>query len=97
MTWPLRPLPDGRGEVWRWHLGGIADIRLNGETLPSGLLDERHRLLRLVPARRVVDRHGMTGFDESGFGGFNDLNVITFGGHGGNCVVGDFAEICTVF
>jgi hypothetical protein len=40
---------------------------------------------------------GMTGFDESGFGGFNDLNVITFGGNGGNCVVGDFAEICTVF
>jgi hypothetical protein len=39
----------------------------------------------------------MTGFDESGFGGFNDLNVITFGGNGGNCVVGDFAEICTVF
>ena len=26
MTWPLRPLPDGRGEVWRWDLGGIAEL-----------------------------------------------------------------------
>ena len=21
LAWPLRPLPDGRGEVWRWDLG----------------------------------------------------------------------------
>jgi hypothetical protein len=28
-----------------------------------------------------------------GFGGFNDLNVVTFGG---NCVVNDFVEICDV-
>src|SRR3954454_11972748 len=26
MTWPLRPLPDGRGEVWRWHLGDVAEL-----------------------------------------------------------------------
>src|SRR4051794_35823455 len=25
-TWPLRPPPDGRGEVWRWHLAGIAEL-----------------------------------------------------------------------
>jgi hypothetical protein len=29
----------------------------------------------------------------SGIGGFNDLNVVTYGG---NCLVGDFAEICDV-
>jgi hypothetical protein len=28
-----------------------------------------------------------------GSGGFNDLSVVTFGG---NCVVNDFVEICTV-
>ena len=26
MTWPLRPLPDGRGEVWRWDLGGLSEL-----------------------------------------------------------------------
>ncbi|PRY40256.1 hypothetical protein LY71_12097 [Geodermatophilus tzadiensis] len=26
LTWPLRPLPDGRGELWRWDLGGIAEL-----------------------------------------------------------------------
>src|SRR5215207_9094414 len=26
LTWPLRPLPDGRGEVWRWNLGGLAEL-----------------------------------------------------------------------
>ena len=29
----------------------------------------------------------------SGIGGFNDLNVVTYGG---NCLVSDFAEICDV-
>jgi hypothetical protein len=28
-----------------------------------------------------------------GFGGFNDLSVVTFGG---NCVVNDFVEICDI-
>ena len=23
-AWPLCPLPDGRGEVWRWNLGTVA-------------------------------------------------------------------------
>ena len=27
------------------------------------------------------------------FGGFNDLNVVTFGG---NCLVNDFVEICDI-
>ena len=26
VTWPLRPLPDGRGEVWRWNLGGVSEL-----------------------------------------------------------------------
>src|SRR4029450_644316 len=25
-TWPLRPLPDGRGEVWQWNLAAIAQL-----------------------------------------------------------------------
>ena len=26
LAWPLRPLPDGRGEVWRWDLRGLAEL-----------------------------------------------------------------------
>ena len=26
LAWPLRPLPDGRGEVWRWHLGKLGEL-----------------------------------------------------------------------
>jgi anti-sigma regulatory factor (Ser/Thr protein kinase) len=26
LTWPLRPLPDGRGELWRWDLADIAEL-----------------------------------------------------------------------
>jgi len=26
LSWPLRPLPDGRGEVWRWRLGTLAEL-----------------------------------------------------------------------
>ena len=26
VTWPLRPLPDGRGEVWRWELATVAEL-----------------------------------------------------------------------
>ena len=26
LAWPLRPLPDGRGEVWRWDLSAIAEL-----------------------------------------------------------------------
>ena len=25
-SWPLCPLPDGRGELWRWNLGTIAEL-----------------------------------------------------------------------
>src|SRR3954447_14555244 len=37
VTWPLRPLPDGRGEVWRWHLADICE-------LPAARSVLRHRL-----------------------------------------------------
>ena len=26
LAWPLRALPDGRGEVWRWQLGTLAEL-----------------------------------------------------------------------
>jgi len=26
LSWPLRPLPDGRGELWRWKLGTLAEL-----------------------------------------------------------------------
>ena len=26
LSWPLRPLPDGRGEVWRWRLSGLGEL-----------------------------------------------------------------------
>jgi anti-sigma regulatory factor (Ser/Thr protein kinase) len=26
VSWPLRPLPDGRGEVWRWQLSELAEL-----------------------------------------------------------------------
>ena len=26
LAWPLRPLPDGRGDVWRWKLGSLAEL-----------------------------------------------------------------------
>ena len=26
LAWPVRPLPDGRGDVWRWRLGSISEL-----------------------------------------------------------------------
>lgn len=26
IAWPVRPLPDGRGEIWRWDLGEVAEL-----------------------------------------------------------------------
>jgi anti-sigma regulatory factor (Ser/Thr protein kinase) len=39
VTWPLRPLPDGRGEVWRWHLGDVAELPAARSVLRSRLGD----------------------------------------------------------
>jgi anti-sigma regulatory factor (Ser/Thr protein kinase) len=37
VTWPLRPLPDGRGEVWRWHLADVAELPAARAVLRSHL------------------------------------------------------------
>jgi anti-sigma regulatory factor (Ser/Thr protein kinase) len=37
LSWPLRPLPDGRGEVWRWDLGDIAELPAARAALRSRL------------------------------------------------------------
>jgi anti-sigma regulatory factor (Ser/Thr protein kinase) len=37
LAWPLRPLPDGRGEVWRWDLGGLAELPAARAALRSRL------------------------------------------------------------
>jgi hypothetical protein len=26
LAWPVRPLPDGRGEVWRWDLRSVSEL-----------------------------------------------------------------------
>jgi hypothetical protein len=39
VSWPLRPLPDGRGEVWRWHLSGIAELPAARSVLRNRLDD----------------------------------------------------------
>ena len=26
LAWPMRALPDGRGDVWRWDLGEVAEL-----------------------------------------------------------------------
>ncbi|RZU33714.1 ATP-binding protein [Blastococcus saxobsidens] len=26
LVWPVRPLPDGRGEVWRWRLARLSEL-----------------------------------------------------------------------
>jgi anti-sigma regulatory factor (Ser/Thr protein kinase) len=45
LSWPLRPLPDGRGEVWRWKLGAIAELpaarsSLRGRVGAVGLVND---------------------------------------------------------
>jgi hypothetical protein len=37
VAWPLRPLPDGRGEVWRWDLGRLAELPAARAALRSRL------------------------------------------------------------
>ncbi|MGK5112324.1 MULTISPECIES: ATP-binding protein [unclassified Geodermatophilus] len=45
LAWPLRPLPDGRGEVWRWDLETVSELPAARAVLRSrlggvGFLDE---------------------------------------------------------
>ncbi|SNR71164.1 ATP-binding protein [Blastococcus mobilis] len=37
LAWPLRPLPDGRGEVWRWDLSNLAELPAARAALRSRL------------------------------------------------------------
>ena len=39
LAWPVRPLPDGRGEVWRWHLGGLPELPCARSDLRGHLAD----------------------------------------------------------
>ncbi|MFW3170379.1 ATP-binding protein [Geodermatophilus sp. CPCC 206100] len=70
VAWPLRPLPDGRGEVWRWDLQRVAELpaaravlrsRLGGVGFPQ---DEDQAAERLVLAFDELAsnalRHGLS-------------------------------------
>ena len=37
MSWAVRALPDGRGEVWRWNLATIAELAAVRSALRSRL------------------------------------------------------------
>jgi anti-sigma regulatory factor (Ser/Thr protein kinase) len=37
LSWPLRPLPDGRGDVWRWNLRTISELPAVRSALRSRL------------------------------------------------------------
>ena len=39
LAWPLRPLPDGRGDVWRWDLGAVAELPAARAGLRTRLCD----------------------------------------------------------
>jgi anti-sigma regulatory factor (Ser/Thr protein kinase) len=39
MSWPVRALPDGRGEVWRWQLATVAELPAVRSVLRSRLDD----------------------------------------------------------
>ena len=59
-AWPLCPLPDGRGEVWRWNLGTIAE-------LPAARSDLRSRLAEVGMPATADDSAGerlVLAFDE---------------------------------
>jgi anti-sigma regulatory factor (Ser/Thr protein kinase) len=57
LAWPVRPLPDGRGELWRWDLQTVAELpsaraglrsRLDDVGVPRD--DEHHAAEQLVLA-----------------------------------------------
>ncbi|TKJ22845.1 ATP-binding protein [Blastococcus sp. CCUG 61487] len=55
LSWPVRPLPDERGETWRWTLGDLAELPAARSALrnrllasgigPGGLEDSGERLV----------------------------------------------------
>ncbi|TFV47214.1 ATP-binding protein [Blastococcus sp. TF02A_35] len=42
LAWPVRRLPDGRGEVWRWRLSGLGELAAARATLRSRLCRVGH-------------------------------------------------------
>jgi anti-sigma regulatory factor (Ser/Thr protein kinase) len=70
LAWPLRPLPDGRGEVWRWDLHAVAELPAARSVLRSRLAgvgfpqDEDQASERLVLAFDELAsnalRHGLS-------------------------------------
>ncbi len=69
LSWPLRPLPDGRGEVWRWNLDAIAELpaaraalreRLDGVGFPPDGDDQaaEHLILAFDELASNALRHG---------------------------------------
>jgi anti-sigma regulatory factor (Ser/Thr protein kinase) len=57
-TWPLKPLPDGRGDVWRWNLAEIAE-------LPAARAGLRDRLDDVgIPAEDTAAERLVLAFDE---------------------------------
>jgi anti-sigma regulatory factor (Ser/Thr protein kinase) len=69
LAWPLRPLPDGRGEVWRWHLARLAELpsartglrtQLQGVGFPSRSDDPavEHLILAFDELASNALRHG---------------------------------------
>jgi anti-sigma regulatory factor (Ser/Thr protein kinase) len=39
LAWPVRPLPDGRGEVWRWNRAGLGQLSAARSALRDRLGD----------------------------------------------------------
>lgn len=57
LSWPLRPLPHGRGEVWRWDLRTVAE-------LPAARAALRDRLGSPPDAGDASGEHLVLAFDE---------------------------------
>lgn len=55
LAWPLCPLPDGRGEVWRCDLGDVAELAAARADLRSRLgMDEQSDPDEDTPSERLV-------------------------------------------
>ncbi|SEM05431.1 Histidine kinase-like ATPase domain-containing protein [Blastococcus sp. DSM 46786] len=59
LAWPVRPLPDGRGEVWRWQLGSLAELPAARAALRSLVGDVEH-----LPADEASGEQLVLAFDE---------------------------------
>ena len=61
LAWPLRPLPDGRGEVWRWDLETVSEL----PAARSGLRDRLGRVgLTAAEAEESAAERLVLAFDE---------------------------------